>query len=88
MALGSTSFRYRFDTSTSDRYLIDMDPRVFAIWVSMYYILAADPVGTAMDRKSCGEQVLLELIIVWVNRLSKHTKINIHQSTSNACIIE
>ena len=32
--LGSTSIWYRSDTFVSDRYLIDVDQRVFAIWVS------------------------------------------------------
>ena len=31
-SFGSTSIRHWPDTSTSDRYLIDVDPRVFAIW--------------------------------------------------------
>ena len=30
--LGSMSIRYRSDANVSDRYLIDVDPRVFAIW--------------------------------------------------------
>ena len=33
---GSTSIRYRSDTKVSDRYLIDVDPRVFAIWDIAY----------------------------------------------------
>ena len=33
-SLGSTSIRHRFDTYVSDRCLIDVDPRVFAIWVA------------------------------------------------------
>ena len=32
-ALGSMSIRYRSDTKVSDRYLIDVDLRVFTIWV-------------------------------------------------------
>ena len=31
--LGSTSSRHRHDTFASDRCLIDIDPRIFAIWV-------------------------------------------------------
>ena len=31
--LGSTSIKYRSDTFASDWYMIDIDPRVFAIWV-------------------------------------------------------
>ena len=31
--LGSTSIRYLSDTEVSDRYLIDVDPSLFAIWV-------------------------------------------------------
>ena len=31
--IGSTSIRYRSDTFASGRYLIDVDPKVFAIWV-------------------------------------------------------
>ena len=30
------SMRYLSDTFMSDRYLIDVDPRVFAIWVVMF----------------------------------------------------
>ena len=35
VALGSTSIRYRSDTFVSDRYLIDVDLRIFAIWVAI-----------------------------------------------------
>ena len=31
--VGSTSIRHRSDSCASDRYLIDIDPTVFAIWV-------------------------------------------------------
>ena len=31
--LGSTSIRHRSDTSVSDQCLINVDPRVFAIWI-------------------------------------------------------
>ena len=33
--LGATSIRYRSDTSMSDRYLIDTDLRIFAVWADI-----------------------------------------------------
>ena len=40
--LGSKSTRYRSDTKVSDRYLIDIDSIVFAIWaVSVYELMSS-----------------------------------------------
>ena len=41
--LGSTSIRHRSDTKVSDRCLIDVDPRVFAIWDSSFSLWADGP---------------------------------------------
>ena len=35
------SIRYQSDTFMLDRYLIDVDPRVFAIWIEILAVEAA-----------------------------------------------
>ena len=49
MILGSTSIRYGSDTNASDRYLIDTDPIVFAIWAGILVTSGAPP--EVSDRK-------------------------------------